>query len=537
MKLGDIPLLAVGLLLGACVLTDPLPTVEEDPLGSAGSPGTDAGSDAGGGCTVDTDCAARNCWQRKCSAGTCEYQPEPEGAPAAEQVAGDCKRLECDGAGTAVAVVDDSDLPVDESDCTIDSCSKGVAKNVPKVSGTPCTGGICDGDGICVQCYAASECPGSDSFCQIRTCVNNTCVLYFETAGTKLPPAEQTTGDCQVQECDGQGGIVAKPDDTDAPVDGLACTADACADGKPQNPPLAVGSACDQDGGNVCDASGACVECVKNDDCSAGVCSGGHCVSPGCLDKTKNGSETDVDCGGPECAPCALGKACDQGSDCASAICTGNVCKAPSCTDEIKNGSETDVDCGGDCPTGCAVGKACLIGPDCATGICTGNVCKTSSCTDGVQNGNETDKDCGGSCAPCLVGRACAVDGDCTTGWCREKSCTLLNACDSVTAVDWTGKAAATGYFGGSDGAYVPACFKVSVGTEVTFVGNYKPHPHVGGIVYQGNAIPDPTSPFYPAVETGSTYTWKLTKPGAYPFYCVLHYQKAGYYGTAYVVP
>jgi hypothetical protein len=33
-----------------------------------------------------------------------------------------------------------------------------------------------------------------------------------------------------------------------------------------------------------------------------------------------DGSETDVDCGGP-CAPCAQGKACNVNADCASGSC------------------------------------------------------------------------------------------------------------------------------------------------------------------------------------------------------------------------
>lgn len=54
-------------------------------------------------------------------------------------------------------------------------------------------------------------------------------------------------------------------------------------------------------------------------------CAGGG-VGPTCTDGVQNGSETGVDCGGPDCAAC------------------------PTCNDGIQNGSETGVDCGGpDC--------------------------------------------------------------------------------------------------------------------------------------------------------------------------------------------
>ncbi len=57
---------------------------------------------------------------------------------------------------------------------------------------------------------------------------------------------------------------------------------------------------------------------------------------PTCSDGVQNGNETGVDCGGPDCAPCA----------------------EPTCDDGIQNGNETGVDCGG---------------PDCAP-------CETGSC-------------------------------------------------------------------------------------------------------------------------------------------------------------
>ncbi|MFO0566862.1 MAG: plastocyanin/azurin family copper-binding protein [Polyangiaceae bacterium] len=47
---------------------------------------------------------------------------------------------------------------------------------------------------------------------------------------------------------------------------------------------------------------------------------------------------------------------------------------APSCTDGVKNGSESDVDCGGTCGK-CANGKACTIAGDCTSGACASNKC------------------------------------------------------------------------------------------------------------------------------------------------------------------
>ena len=46
-----------------------------------------------------------------------------------------------------------------------------------------------------------------------------------------------------------------------------------------------------------------------------------------CADHVVNGDETDVDCGGAECAKCAIGYACDEASDCASNNCSGGICQ------------------------------------------------------------------------------------------------------------------------------------------------------------------------------------------------------------------
>lgn len=298
----------------------------------------------------------------------------------------------------------------------------GCAEETP-----PCvTDGTGDG-GIDAGCTQASDCPGSDTECGVRTCHQGVCgMLALKQEGVDL--ASQLYGDCRTARCDASGGVVHVTDLGDTYDDGNACTLDTCIDGETVHANQAAGFACGA-GGAECNGGGQCVYCNVG---VAGECSAGYtcvatrnyvdaeivahannkCVPGSCLDGIKNGSETDVDCGGSACAPCAEGKSCAAGLDCASASCdrsgvdATHLCLAPTCWDGSTNGAETGPDYGGpDCPpiqSGWS-GFWCRVHSDCASGVCQGAECAAPTCFDAVRNGDETGVDCGGSCvAACL---------------------------------------------------------------------------------------------------------------------------------------
>ena len=102
------------------------------------------------------------------------------------------------------------------------------------------------------------------------------------------------------------------------------CEAGVCGAGPvPQGTPCSAGQ---------CDADGTCVECLSGADCPSQVCKAGVCAAAACDDQLKNGSESDVDCGG-SCPGCANGKTCGAPSDCASKTCMGGLCApaGPAC--------------------------------------------------------------------------------------------------------------------------------------------------------------------------------------------------------------
>jgi len=151
-----------------------------------------------------------------------------------------------------------------------------------------------------------------------------------------------------------------------------------------------------------------------------------------CHDNVKNQDESDVDCGGAKCPKCGVGKACTAETDCKPGACINNACDHPprtTCIDQQKNGTETDVDCGGDkCPK-CEDGKGCASNADCKTGACESNTCaapkKAPTCFDNEKNGDEADVDCGGpKCPGCNAGKQCKVKSDC-----RSKVCSDAGTC------------------------------------------------------------------------------------------------------------
>jgi hypothetical protein len=148
--------------------------------------------------------------------------------------------------------------------------------------------------------------------------------------------------------------------------------------------------------------------------------------APTCTDYVRNGTETDVDCGGGTCPKCADNKMCTNGPrDCASGNCTGNLCLPPTCADGIQNGSESAIDCGGSSCAKCTETKSCRIASDCISGVCITSVCRASTCTDLVRNGTETDVDCGGgTCPGCAAGKICTNGPiDCASGNCTGNRC------------------------------------------------------------------------------------------------------------------
>ncbi|MDI3285759.1 hypothetical protein [Polyangium sp. 15x6] len=313
--------------------------------------------------------------------------------------------------------------PDDGNPCTTDACADGKESHVP-APGAPCgTNGTCNDMGVCIGCASETDCP-VDDFCSDWACTEKQCVATPRNEGMDLPMSDQSSGDCKKKVC--QGGQIATIADAGDPFDdGNVCTSDQCNDMMaPVNPPLPALSPCaTQDnptGMGKCDGVSVCLGCTQTSECGGAsydfTCDTTVNICFSCEDGTKNGTETDIDCGGECIERCTLGQACKSPSDCDES-CDNGVCV--SCFDGAKNGGEGDVDCGGLCVLKCAVGATCNVGEDCFNGVCNAGMCVAPACDDGVKNGTESDEDCGGSCSTkCAAGQMCTKNGDCASNSC-----------------------------------------------------------------------------------------------------------------------
>jgi hypothetical protein len=129
-----------------------------------------------------------------------------------------------------------------------------------KVSGaagdccTPGTRGLCLAP--CptpATCSVPEDCPDTQEVCEVRTCTDGLCGKAFAAEGTPSSPERQTSGDCRVMECDGNGDDRSEEDNEDVP-DATECTLASCENGTPVHEP--PGTLCT---GGTCDGAGNCL--------------------------------------------------------------------------------------------------------------------------------------------------------------------------------------------------------------------------------------------------------------------------------------
>jgi hypothetical protein len=189
---------------------------------------------------------------------------------------------------------------------------------------------------------------------------------------------------------------------------------------------------------------------------------GGADAGPVCdKDGTQDGTETDVDCGGPACMPCAQGKRCKASSDCATgatcveSVCCGSPSCAPchSCAIPGSEGTCTDLPKGTEEPMTCESAGICDVGGTC-TGVpdggasrafraactaasdCFNGVCQAGFCRLALGDPCGSDVACGSGLCAGNVCAACTTDANCVSTHCNAGVCALAGGAPCAANVD-----------------------------------------------------------------------------------------------------
>ena len=291
------------------------------PASTCGTNGTCDGNGACAKYPQGTTCGASSC-----DSGTNKFTPASK----------------CDGAGTCQTLA-------------MQDCAPYKCKDATQCFGPPCADSTqCSGSNTCVNmscgllgsgrnCTADAQC--SSTHCVDGVCCNSAC--NGQCQACDIPDSMSNLGTCQTV-------MTGAPHGTRTPCTGTGMTCGGSCQGTP----------------TACTYPTTTVKC--NSSCKS------------------MSTETDFFCNGAGTCPsagtdtvCAGGFAC-SGTSCLTSCSTnmmcqsGYVCAAPSCTtcgNGMKDGSETDVDCGGSCPVKCAINKTCSVAGDCANGNCVGGFC------------------------------------------------------------------------------------------------------------------------------------------------------------------
>lgn len=282
------------------------------------------------------------------------------------------------------------------------------------------------GGAAAVVCEEASQCPGDDTECGQRTCVEGLCSIDAAPAGEA---GTQTSGDCKVNLCDGEGALVAEDDPGDIEVDDNECTQDLCEAGAPTHPAEGTSTPCGSGSATHCDGNGACVGCGDATDCPSAACTSYECVEQVC---TASYAPSGTSCGDPaSCSndvltladTCNGSGACDSGS---TVNCHPYTCTAPRAATGCPSACDTDGDCAsgyfcdkedqsgtGLCMAIMPNGSPCTGDSQCETSFCVDGYCCNSACTGlcvmckdtgfpngfcaPVYNGTDPDDECAGA--------------------------------------------------------------------------------------------------------------------------------------------
>ncbi|MBI4450496.1 hypothetical protein HY642_00850 [Candidatus Woesearchaeota archaeon] len=388
-------------------------------------------------CTNNADCISKLC---DTASKTCIENPQPNCNNGAKDATNQESDIDCGGLCTTCENGKSCSVACDCKSNFCDAATKKCTAFPPDqclngIKDQDEADIDCDGT-LCPQCAIGQTCTADDQ-CVTNLCHPTThkCASFpFPTCSDTAKNGNETDLNCGGNQCPKcaipKACAVNNDCSSNNCKDGHCAEPEAatCTDGKRN------GGETDVDCGGACPGCEDDQACAKSTDCNSNFChpTFKKCgrAGPGCFDGAKNNNETDKDCGGDVCWSCPLDNKCVRDTDCDSNFCdqATKTCLRlirSGCNDQSRNGHESDIDCGGDeCPL-CGVKKSCAFNPDCQSKFCflsTGKCIKDylpPECVDLIKNGVETDIDCGGSlCPKCDLNQTCNANNDCKTTFC-----------------------------------------------------------------------------------------------------------------------
>ena len=350
-------------------------------VASCTAPFADCNASAGDGCEANTQsdlahCGACNtaCPTRAnatatCAAGTCGFTCNAGFENCDGDASNGCEAdtrasaTHCGGCGRACAPPNATGACVAGA-CTVGSCATSYGD---------CDGNASNGCEVdtrtstshCGACARACPAPANSvPACVGSTCLR-TCAVGFDDCDLVESNGCETNLRTSNTHC-GRCGQRCSLSNASAACESGVCGLTACAAG--------FGD-CDGNASNGCEVDtrtstshcGACGRACAAPAHASATCGSGTCgftCNPGfgdCDGNAANGCEVDLSTSVAHCGRC--------GGTCATGVCTGGACQPARCDDRVRNGTETDVDCGGSCAR-CALCQSCTVGSDCASGTC-----------------------------------------------------------------------------------------------------------------------------------------------------------------------
>ncbi len=416
---------ATSCLGGRCVSPDCTPETPE----RCGEPACTSPAD----CPAPADCAEAICADGVCllapRAGACPTEtwchpergcvalPMSDGGSGCEASAETCNGLDddCDG-----EVDEDFDLLTDPRHCG--ECGR-----------------------VCGDAHATASCEAGR--CTLRCDEGFADCDDDPTNGCEADlSAPESCGGCGTR-CEGETPLCVR-DETSG---GYRCVSEC----PPEAPTLCTGSCVDTQT-SLAHCGGCERPCEAphgTATCTSGTCTLGGC-DPGwgdCNGRLEDGCETDLttptDCG-------SCGTACPADRPYCRTTSGGTPSCTDGCSDGIRNGTESDVDCGGELCPACTEGRGCNGDRDCGADlVCRGGRCvPCGECSPG-QTETQPCGNCGTrsrSCSSaCSWGgwSACSGEGVCSPGQTETQPCgncgTQSRSCSS--ACSWGGWSACSG--------------------------------------------------------------------------------------------